>query len=45
MRKMALVASAHNGQSEPPIVEVSWENLDEMQKHLVIKDVASARMP
>ena len=47
--RVTLVASAHNGQSEPLVVEISWdgvwpENLDEMQKHLVVNEAASARM-
>ena len=44
--RVIIVASAHNGQSESPFeVEVSWDgqwstDLNEMQRHLVIKDVS-----
>lgn len=42
--RVTLVASAHNGNSEPLVLEVSWDGrwaaeLDEMQRHLVIKPV------
>lgn len=44
--RVTLVASAHNGKSEPLVVEVSWDGswspeLDEMQRHLVIKGVSA----
>jgi hypothetical protein len=43
--RVTLVASAHNGRSEPLVVEVSWDgtwaaDLEEMQRHLVIKEVS-----
>jgi len=42
--RVTLVASAHNGQSRPLIVEISWdgtwsEDLQEMEKHLVVKEI------
>jgi len=44
--RVTLVASAHNGQSQALIVEVSWDgvwadSLDELQKHLVVKTVSA----
>jgi hypothetical protein len=46
-KRVTLVASAHNGRSEPLVVEVSWDGtwsaeLDEMQRHLVIKEISAA---
>jgi len=43
--RVTLVASAHNGQSNTLIVEISWDGIwregeGEMQKHLVVKDVS-----
>jgi hypothetical protein len=42
--RVTLTASAHNGRSEPLVVEVSWDgawsaDLDEMQRHLVVKPI------
>ncbi len=42
--RVTLVAEAHNAKSEPLVVEVSWDgkwsaNLEEMQRHLVVKEV------
>ena len=44
--RVTLVASAHNGQSNQLIVEVSWDGIwqeGEMRKHLVVKDVSPQR--
>jgi len=43
--RVRLIASAHNGHSKPLLLEVSWDgewstDLQEMQRHLVIKEVA-----
>jgi hypothetical protein len=45
--RVTLVASAHNARSKPLVVEVSWDgrwlaDLDEMQRHLVIKEIVAA---
>ena len=42
--RVTVVASAHNGRSEPLVVEVSWDgtwsaDLEEMRRHLVIKEM------
>lgn len=43
--RVTLRASAHNGQSTPLVVEISWDgqwsaNLTDMQRHLVVKEVS-----
>ena len=40
--QVTIVAKAHNGRSEPLVVEVAWDgvwssNLAEMKKHLIVK--------
>jgi hypothetical protein len=42
--RVQVMASAHNGQSKPITIEVSWDgfwstNLDEIQRHLVLKQL------
>lgn len=44
--RATLVAAAHNAKSEPLVLEVSWDgqwsaDLEEMQRHLVIKEVTT----
>jgi hypothetical protein len=48
--RVVLIAAAQNGQSRRLHVEISWDgkwsnDLDEMQRHLVVKEVPSAAAP